>query len=181
MIQIRDTIREYGLVTRVLHWVMVLLFCWQFVGMALRLALGRVPLVAFFVGTHPFVGTVLFIFGLTRIVWALSNRGNRPAYDKGMIGIMARRGHVLLYAFLFVVPLLALVRAYGSGRGLIFFGLEVFPATEREIGWMVAPANALHGFLAWSLLALIVGHVMMALVHQFIWRDNVFARMLHRG
>ena len=45
----------------------------------------------------------------------------------------------------------------------------------------IAPANAAHGLLAWTLLALIAGHVAMVLLHRFLWRDGTLARMAGRG
>jgi cytochrome b561 len=42
---------------------------------------------------------------------------------------------------------------------------------------MVAPASALHGPLAWTLLALVGGHVAMAIFHDAVLRDRTIARM----
>ena len=66
------------------------------------------------------------------------------------------------------MPALALLRAYGSGKGFSPFGLPLMPATGVKVDWMVAPANAIHGFLAWTLLALIAGHIAMVIVHRNI-------------
>jgi cytochrome b561 len=177
----RDTPAQYGLVTRLLHWGMALILLWQFTGMILRLLLGRTPLMAFWVGSHQSVGTVLLALILLRLGWAWLNRGRRPAPDRGPVGRAARLGHGLLYALLLVVPCLAFLRAFGNGRGYAFFGYPVVPRTGVRIEWMAAPADLLHGKLAWLLLALIVGHVVMALVHHFAWRDGLLLRMAGRA
>jgi cytochrome b561 len=81
-----------------------------------------------------------------------------------------------------LVPGLALLRAYGSGRAFSPFGVPLFPGFPGgPIGWMTAPAHAAHGLLAWLLLALIAGHVVMALAHRLIWRDDVLQRMAGRA
>lgn len=177
----RDDGRRYGRITRLLHWAMAAIFLWQFTGMGLRLLLGRTPLVTVFVGSHAAVGALLFALVAVRILWRAVNRERHPPYEHGLLGVLARAGHAALYALMVIVPGLGLLRAWGSGRGFQPFGIPVFSATGEQIPWAMAPANALHGMLAWALLALIAGHVFMALVHQFILRDGVARRMIGGG
>ncbi|WP_255568951.1 cytochrome b [Roseomonas alba] len=173
----RDTPERYGLVSRLLHWGMALILLWQFTGMILRLILGRTPLMAFWVGSHQSVGTVLLGLIVIRLAWAFANRRRRPAHDRTPVGRAAAIGQGLLYLLMLVIPAIGLLRALGSGRGFAFFGHQVVERTGQRIDWMVAPAQLLHSKLAWLLLALILGHVAMALVHQFAWRDGVLLRM----
>ena len=42
---------------------------------------------------------------------------------------------------------------------------------------LTAPANLAHGFLGWTLLVLIAGHVAMALYHGLVRRDGTLTRM----
>ena len=55
---------------------------------------------------------------------------------------------------------------------------ELLPEAEREIPWMIAPADLLHGPLSWLLCGLIIGHIAMALIHRFWLKDKVLARMV---
>jgi len=176
-----DTPQRYGLVSRALHWGMAAVFAWQFTGMAVKILVGRHPVTAFMVGSHASVGTLLMLLVLLRGAWGLANTRRRPRHAPGPLGRLATAGHLLLYAMMLVVPSLALLRAAGSGRGLAFFGIPVFPPFEGgPVGWMVAPANAAHGLLAWTLLALVAGHVLMVVVHRWLWRDDVLQRMAGR-
>lgn len=168
---------SYGPVTRVLHWVMAALLAWQWLGMAVKLVLGRQPLAAFFVGTHASVGLMLLALILLRLVWAGLNAGRRPPHGDGWLGKLAKAGQGVLYLLLLVVPALALLRALGGTRPLRAFGTEVFAGRETAVPWMTAPADAVHGFLAWTLLVLVTGHVLMALVHQWLLRDGTLRRM----
>ena len=173
-----DTPTRYGRISRWLHWGMALLFAWQFIGMGLRIALGRTPLVSFFVGTHASVGLLLLVLVLLRGAWGLANRGRRPPHGCGWLGRAALAGHAALYLLMVVVPLLALVRAYGSGRALVWFNaVPVFAAGPKNEA-LIAPASLLHGPLAWTLLALVAGHVGMVLLHRWLWRDDVPQRMI---
>ena len=176
----RDTHTGYGLVTRALHWGMAALILWQFVGMGLRLLLGRTPLVSFFVGTHAPVGTLLFALILLRGVWALANRGRRPSHGAGLVGMAAQAGHGLLYLMMLAIPSLALLRAWGGTRPFAPFGIPVFPGREAELSWATTPASLLHGELAWILGVLVLGHVAMVVLHERVWRDGTLARMAGR-
>ena len=175
-----DTNARYGTVTRLLHWTMALLLFWQIGGMIMKSVLGRVPLMKFWVGTHASIGALLLALVIIRFLWAMRQRNQRPAYDQNAIGYAARAGHVLLYTLMIVVPTLAILRMVGSGKGVTLFGHQFAAPTGQEIAWMTAPANAFHGLLAWVLLAMIVGHITMVLIHRFWWRDRVLARMIGR-
>ncbi|UFS65869.1 cytochrome b [Paracoccus denitrificans] len=177
---LRDTEQAYGKVTRLLHWSIAALMLWQFFGMGLRLLLGRTPLVSFFVGWHQPVGTVLFLLIVLRVGWALANRSRRPDHGPGFWGLAARLGHLALYLVMVLVPVAALLRAYGGERVFAPFGFEIFPAQQPPIGWMVGLGDALHGEMGWLLLALILGHVVMVGVHEGMWRDGTLARMAGR-
>ncbi len=174
---LRDTPARYGRVTRLLHWTIAALILWQFVGMGLRLALGRGPVAGFFVGLHQPVGTALFVLIVLRVTWALLNRRNRPDHGHGLLGLAARLGHLALYLLMLVVPSLALLRAWGSERAFAPYGFQIFPAREAPIEWTQKLAGALHGELAWLMGLLILGHVVMVGVHEAMWRDGTLARM----
>lgn len=173
-----DSPDRYGRISRALHWGMAALFAWQFAGMALKLLLGRTPLTAFWVGTHPSVGATLLLLIVLRVGWAVAQRPQRPPYQAGRLGRFARLGHLALYALMLVVPALALLRLFGSDRGARLFGVQLRPAGSAKVDWMMAPANLLHSYLAWLLLALIAGHIAMVCVHRWRWRDDVLGRMI---
>ncbi|WP_334107963.1 cytochrome b [Methylobacillus sp.] len=167
-----DGKEKYGLVSRLLHWGMAALFAWQFTGMILLAILGKTPLVKFFLGTHGNIGVLLLTLIVLRAIWALSNASRRPA----AINIMAQLGHLALYGLVLIIPTLALIRSYGSGRAFVPFGIPFWDASEK-IEWMVDLGDMFHGELAWLLLALIAGHIVMALWHRTVKRDRVWERM----
>lgn len=123
---LQDTRRAYGLVSRTLHWAMALLLGWQFLGMVIKVTVGRSPLTSFVAGSHKSAGLLLLALCLLRILWATCNARQRPIYAAAMKGHLARWGHIALYV----------------------------------------------------LMALIVGHIGMALVHRYYFKDRAFARMI---
>ncbi len=151
----------YGVVSRSLHWLMAALLAWQFTSAAVRQLLPETPIEAFFWSTHTSLGFLLLILVLLRGVWALVNLGRRP--DSGLL---AGLGHLVLYLLMIAIPTLGILRAYARGRGYSPFGIPVFTPRDQEIEPLVELANAWHGLLGWTLLALIVGHIGMAFLHR---------------
>jgi cytochrome b561 len=89
----------------------------------------------------------------------------------------ARVVHRLLYALLFVVPLLGWINASWRGFAVVMFGVE-FPKliATRAPGW--AWTGDLHSVLAnYVMLGLVGLHVAAVIYHQFVRRDRILDRM----
>ena len=169
-----DTKLRYGVVSRFLHWGMALLFAWQFSSAASRVFFEDSALESFLWGTHRTVGVLLLSLLVLRVLWALANASRRPS----SVSVMATLGHVALYGLMFAVPTIALIRQYGSGRSLEVFGLTLMSGFDgEEITWMTNLGGLLHGELGWTLLALIVGHIVMAFLHRKLTHHDVLTRM----
>lgn len=173
--QLRDSELRYGPVSRFFHWGMALILAWQFATAIAHLLFDDTAAKDFLWGTHKTVGLLLIILIVLRALWSLYNRGHRPP----SLSVLARLGHLALYTLMVLVPLIALLRQYGSGRAFAPLGIPLMPGFEGEIDWMTAPANLLHSWLGWLLLVLIIGHIAMTVVHRRRPQDeDVLARML---
>lgn len=175
----RDTALRYGKVTRILHWGLAALILWQLFGMVVKVTMEKSPTVSAIVSSHQPVGLVIFGLVVLRVLWALINRANRPAHGEGLQGLAARAGHVALYALMVLIPLTALVRAWGNQRAFAPFGFEIFPAQEPPVEWAVNLAEW-HGEMGWLMLVLILGHIAMVAVHDLLWRDGTLRKMAGR-
>ena len=110
MSNLHDSAQRYGAVTRWLHWGMAVVLGWQFVTVLAHVLLEDSALDKFAWGTHKATGLLLMVLVVIRLLWAFYNRNRRPA----AVSIPARLGHLALYALLFVIPFVALLRQYGS-------------------------------------------------------------------
>ncbi|WP_045025115.1 MULTISPECIES: cytochrome b [Agrobacterium] len=177
MIQsLRDDRAAYGSVSRVLHWIMALLFAWQFTGAALHLLAEDTVAAEFIWSSHRDIGFLLFVMVIVRGAWGLINLSSRPQ-QSGVLGRSARLGHIILYIMMIAVPGLALIRQIGSGRAFAPFGLDLLEGGGDQIRWMTEIGGLLHSPLAWLLLVFVAGHVAMVIVHQLVWRDGTLDRM----
>ncbi|WP_104203304.1 cytochrome b [Billgrantia saliphila] len=171
-----ESATHYGRVTRYLHWGMAALFVWQFASAGAHALLPDSALDEFFWPTHKLTGTLLMALAIVRLAWALIERHRRPP----SVNLAATVGHLTLYALMIVIPAVALLRQYGSGRAFSPFGLPLMPGFEGEIEWMTALGSLVHGLLGWTLLALVVGHVAMAVAHRRLGQQDVLKRMVVR-
>lgn len=173
-----DTKERYGLVSRLFHWGIALLVAWQLLKIFDRIDDGEHWVGQTLVPYHISIGVLIGLLMVFRILWAGSQRNNRPqAPPPPLMAFLARAGHVLLYAALVLMPITGISIMLGNGYGLTVFGMELV-AKGAEIPWLADIGSALHSPVAWLLLVMIAGHAGMALVHHFVKKDGVLRRML---
>lgn len=172
-----DTQLRYGSITRFLHWLMAIGFLWMLFTATVHWIDRESVLNQTIWPYHPLVGFTIFMLGVIRVLWALSQRARRPQND-----LMARIGHFALYLFMILTPTLALLRAFGSGRGLNYFGWQVIAPRTDKIESLVNLANQWHSVCGWTLFALIIGHIFMSFYHRSKGpAENVFPRIIGRA
>lgn len=170
-----DSESRYGRMSKFLHWSMAVLILWQLLKFADRIGEGEHWIGQTLVPWHVSIGMLLLVLVVLRVVWAVSQRHQRPKPEPANAALV-KAGHTLLYACMVLMPLTGVMVMLGGGYGITAFGVEIV-AKGEELAW-AASVGALHSPLAWLLAALIVGHIGMALYHHVIRRDDTLARML---
>jgi cytochrome b561 len=179
---IRNTSTEYGFVSKFFHWGIALLFLIQYFLIFWKTYFlpPKSAIANFFIaGLHEPIGIITFIFAVLTISWRLMNV--KPIFPLDMPSwerFSARSVHLLLYLVMLVMPLSGLLMTVAGGHPPSFFGLFQIPE-------FMAPNKALSGFLwgihestAYAIVVLVGVHILAALKHHFIDRDNVLKRML---
>lgn len=172
---IHDDKTRYGSISRLFHWGMAFLIVWQMMKFFDRVNDGEHWIGYTLVPWHTSIGPLILVLVVLRIAWALRQKGNRPEQDPAM-ATLVNTGHVLLYAAMVIMPVTGALTMIGKGYGLAPFGIELV-AKGPEVPWMIA-VGSVHSPLAWLLLLMVLGHVGLALVHQFVKKDGVLDRML---
>ena len=174
-----DNAARYGTFSRFLHWAMALGIGWMLASAITHSLAKDSGLDAFMWPTHKHVGSALMVLVVVRLLWALVNAARRPA----SLSLAAKLGHWALYALMFAIPFIGLLRLYGSARAFSPLGLPIFPGRDEstKIQWMTDLGGALHGELGWVLLAAVLGHIAMAWWHRRSPTDNVLPRMIGSG
>jgi len=174
-----DDRNGYGVVSRSFHWLMASLFALEFAIAFFHLFYRGSFIDIFLWPLHMQLGLILLLLAMLRALWAVLNIVGRP-YEAGLTGRLAVLGHFAIYALMFIVPALALLRSYGRGRGFSFLGIELFQQSGIVNQALTAPGDALHSILGWLLLATVAGHALMALIHHFVMHDDTLRYMTRR-
>jgi cytochrome b561 len=170
---------RYGRVAAWLHWsIAVLLLAEIAFGLLLdEIAPRGTPARAGVINLHKSFGIVLGVLIVVRIVWRLGHAPPPwPATMSARRQRAANLGHVALYVCMVVAPLAGYLGSNFSKYGVRFFGVALAPwgpDSPATYSFLVG----LHDLSSYLLLALVVGHVAMALRHALIERDGLFARI----
>src|SRR5690625_4660380 len=134
-----DTKTRYGTVTRFLHWLMTVGFMWMLFTATVHFIDRDSALNEAVWRFHPLVGFTMLMLGVIRIIWLLSQRARRPDNNFNV-----RLGHFSLYVLMVLTPTLAFMRAYGSGRGFSYFGLQIFAPRDDKVECWVDLSSQWH-------------------------------------
>ncbi len=170
----RDTEHRYGTVTRVLHWTMAVLYLSQFLKFGDRINEGEHWIGQTLVPTHVSLGLILLVLVVLRLLWAV-RQAARPVHE-GSAAMLVKLGHRLLYVVMLLMPITGMLYMLGNGYGLSFFGIPLVGKSETETGWMLT-IGSLHSPLAWLFALLVIAHIVIALYHHFIVKDDTLRRM----
>ena len=131
------------------------------------------------VNTHSLLGLAVLALTAARIAWRLGHPPPPMPGDAG--GPLVRRAaaavHFLLYALMVVVPLIGIPVLLYRGRGLDF-GLFQLPSPFARTPEIFRPLTEAHELAAYALIGLAAAHVLAALYHHFVRRDEVLLQML---
>jgi len=191
---IRNTPTSWGLVSRNLHWLIAAMLAVQIpLGFWMNAVYDELIATKSFdfsqllliSRVHHTNGFLILILATLRLTWRTTNP--TPVMPASLVAyqrVLARLTHVFLYALLFAFPLSgwATLSAYEGEFPIFFFGWENVP---RIVPQAVDGSHAPYEFYAeiheacWKVGMVVLGlHVIGALWHHFVAKDNVLRRML---
>ena len=176
---IKNTSQQWGLVSQALHWgialLMILTIALGLIGQELPLSGEKIKLFVY----HKSVGILVLALVLTRIYWKLSQL--QPTAAQGITARqqkMAGIGHGVLYGLMLALPISGWLLNSAAGFPFKWMDLFVFP----NIPGIDEPLKDLlvlvHLYLFYGFIAILAGHIGMALLHHFKLKDAVLTRML---
>ena len=172
----RSTADRYGTLALSLHWLTVLVIL---VMIATGVATGRVEDEAMrlqLLRAHALWGAVVLALTTVRLLWRLMDR--TPALPAD-VPWLQRRAARATHAGLYILMLLLVVS--GTGTLLISGAFDTVvgrATTPLPADFFAFPPRVAHRVAAWTFLALAAVHVLAALHHHWIRRDDVLRRML---
>jgi cytochrome b561 len=181
--RLRSTVANYGVVTRSLHWIVVLGIITQYFLAEAEESDGVATAAMSPMDWHMSLGITLLALAAARVLWRIFDRAPAwPAQMRGYEKFLATVVHLALYSLLFAVPISGWLLASVEGESPSLFGWVDLPllgsAGSEEREHLI---EEVHEVLFNILFGLAILHVLAALKHHFIDRDNVLRRMLPGG
>lgn len=175
----QDSPSRYDRLTMSLHWLTAVLVIGMFASAQVweRLAKGT-PLRKELQALHISCGILLALIVIGRLLWRLSRGRRLPPVNKGLMNIVAKAAHWLLYVLLLTQIVLGFLFRWAQGEPFNFFGLFDVPTLITFDKSMKSVFGGLHEQVAWAIIILAGLHAVMALVHHYGLRDNTLRRML---
>jgi cytochrome b561 len=171
---------RYSTVSLVLHWLIAVLILVQVLLITAHEATHGQPISRELLTLHKSVGLGILMLTLLRILWRVFNPAiplpaSMPRWQK----LLARITHVLFYVLLIALPLTGWAASSATGREIQWFGLFQWPLLPIGGGRPVShQLMDVHEWLVKGLYVVLALHVIGALKHQFLDRDNVLHRMI---
>jgi cytochrome b561 len=176
---LRNTPRRWGAIAQLLHWLIVLFIVAQFTLATLfeQLPAGAKKLTL--LSRHKSIGITILVLALVRLAWRWSNpTPTLPDTLKPYERALARLTHALLYVLLFAVPLSGWLMSSARGFPVSWFGFLQLPDLVPKNKVLYEALVTTHGILAWTLGIVATVHLVAALKHHFVLKDDVLRRML---
>jgi len=175
--QLKNMDDQFGLVAITFHWVMaIIIICLICLGLYmsdLPISMEKLKLY----GWHKEFGLLVLMLVVLRLSWRWLNilpELNLPRWEI----IAARTVSWAFYFLMFAMPLTGWLMTSYAGLPVSFFGLFVMPDLVLPDHDMIKTFKTLHKYLAYSLIAIITLHILAALKHHFIDKDNILRRMV---
>lgn len=174
-----NTSRQFGSLTKFLHWTIFILFCAQYFLINRRdyFPKGDSRIIEYTL-LHKSIGILLLALAVVFILWRhAGTRPKLPGSSPRWQILLARVTHSLLYIVLLLMPFSGIMMSMFSGYGASFFGLDL-PMLFDENKAISGFFHEMHEIMAWIIIALVGLHIVGALYHHFKLKDNVLKRML---
>ncbi|CCQ11559.1 Cytochrome B561 [Pseudoalteromonas luteoviolacea B = ATCC 29581] len=174
----KNTTHTYGWVAIALHWVSAVVVIGLF---ACGWWMVDLNYYSDWYKTAPFLhkstGVLLFGLILFRLMWKVTNVspskiGN--ALEKRVASI----AHAILYLLLLLICITGYLISTADGRGIEVFSWFTLPSFGAWFDKQADIAGLVHQYAAYALMGLVLLHVIAALKHHFINKDNTLKRML---
>jgi cytochrome b561 len=178
----KDTKEKFGIVTKLFHWVIALLVLAEvclvyYTEWVLR---PHSPIAGYLINNlHKPIGMTILGLAILYIIWRFSN--TRPSFPSSMQPwekISAKIVHRLLFLSILLMPLSGFMMSMLAGYPPNYFGLYQAPQFIQKNEAIAKLFFEIHGIVGNITIALIAIHLLAALKHHFINRDDVLTRML---
>lgn len=175
-----NTRLQFGLFTRLLHWLIAILILgliwlgWYMVDLTYYDKWYNASL-----HYHKSLGILALALAIAKLGWHVYTPAPGPLADlQPWEKTGARLMHYLLWGMMLLIPVSGYLISTSAGKPIQLFNWFAIPAIVDVDEELRELAIDVHFYLAYATLFLAAGHAGAALKHHFINRDDTLKRML---
>jgi cytochrome b561 len=170
--------RSYTPVAKGLHWLMAVMILGM---LALGLYMHDLPFSPQklqLYSWHKWTGVTLFMLVWVRLAWRLVHPPPPlPAQTPARVKLAAGLGHGLLYVLMILIPISGWLMSSAQGFQTVWFGLVPIPDLIGRDRALADTLVLVHKALNLTLMITLAVHVLAALWHHFVLKDDTLQRM----
>ena len=171
----RDT---YGLIARILHWLIFLLAAGMLAG---GFSLSYLPsngIKSFVISIHKSTGFIILLLMIARLLWKSYNPQPRDLGENLLLNYAAHVLHISLYVLLLLQPMVGILMSQSYGYPVVVFGIVELPQIIWKSQLLASFFSKVHGVIGVLLTVSILIHAAAALKHHYIDRNRSLIRMI---
>ncbi len=175
---LKNTENSYGSITKLLHWVVAIMILSLLCAGYYMTDLPNSPDKFAIYDIHKETGFLLLIIMTIRVIWRLKQIApNLPDSTPHWQKVAASLNIKVLCFLGLAQPISGVLMTLYGGHAINIFGLFIIPelTLNKKLSSL---AREFHGAFAVLLITVISLHILAALYHHFIKKDNVLKRML---
>ena len=173
---VKNTLTEYGLISKLLHWISAILLFVQiplgFYLVDLDFGAERLNIE----NIHVLIGLSIFYLVIFRLLSKIINPTPKlnPSIFKGQ-KLLAKLNHILLYVTILSITISGILKKLFNGETLVIFVKEFRIQDNFELAEVFYD---IHVFSNYFIIALITTHILAVIVHKFFFNDNLIKKIL---
>ena len=172
---VKNTVTEYGLISKLLHWISaILLFIQIPLGFYLvDLDFGPERLTV--EDIHVTMGLSIFYLVILRLLYKIFNPPPdlEPSVFKGQ-KFLAKLNHVMLYVTILSITISGILKKLFNGETLMIIFKKIKIQDNFELGELFYDIHVISNYI---LIVLIIIHILAVITHKLFFNDNLLKRM----
>lgn len=166
---------KWSAAVKIFHWgsVLLLIVVWGMITLHKGSSAGDT-----YLDLHRAFGVSLLFWMIARVISRIISPTPASVPMPKWQTAVSHLTHLLLYVLLFAMPLSGILMTWYGGRSIDMFGLFQLPSILATDRGQARFFNNLHTDVIWpTLLVFTALHILGALQHQFIKKDNIMSRI----
>ena len=173
---VKNTLTEYGLISKSLHWLSAILLFIQIPLGFYLVDLDFGPERLSIEDIHVTVGLSIFYIVILRLLYKIFNPTPElePSVFKGQ-KFLAKLNHIMLYVTILSITISGIFKKLFNGETLVIIFKKIKIQDNFELGELFYDIHVYSNYL---LIALIAIHLMAVVIHKLFFNDNLLKKIL---